>query len=74
MRGHIKELRGIKSSSFCRPTDLSPALEKKIVNALMCMETHGFGLSRSEIVSHDGDYLRASNLKVLFRNGIPSEE
>lgn len=53
LRGH----RGLKSTTYGRPTALDPNVEKKIADNLRVMEKYGFGLSRNEVLNLVGEYV-----------------
>lgn len=69
---HVKGRRVQKSSSYGR-TDLTPEIEKSLVECIRCLEKWGFGLTRKEIVQLVADYVRINNIKTQFKNGIPGK-
>lgn len=38
------------------------------------MERYGYGLSRKEVLSLVGDYLKSNTINNFFNNGIPGED
>lgn len=71
---HLKGRRGTKSQSGGRTTTIPYEEEVKLANCIKCMVKHGFGLSRKEILSLVGCYVKENNIETPFRDGTPGKD
>lgn len=70
----MKGRGGVKSESYGRSRDISKEYEDKLASGIKTMEKWGFWLSRKEILTLVGKYVKANNIKTQFKNGVPGEE
>lgn len=69
---HIRGRRGLKSKTQGRSTALSESDEDTIIMGLIEMERFGFALSRNEILSLVGEYVKSNNIKTPFKDSVPN--
>lgn len=55
-------------------TALSLDVEKKLAGLLKTMDKYGYGLSRTEVFTLVGNYIKGNKLVTPFKGGYPSHD
>lgn len=71
---HVSGRRGKHSTSGGRSTIIPLDHEKKLCECIEVMETHGFGLTRKEILQLVGQYVTDNNIQTPFKDNIPGKD
>nr|XP_029709500.1 uncharacterized protein LOC109411362 [Aedes albopictus] len=69
----VNGLSGVKSCSRGRSIAIPFDVESRMASNIKVMEKWGYGLSKKEIISSMGQYLKENSIKTPFKDNIPGD-